>query len=305
MASNGIPGPLFQDLSQLNVKSNPKVCLGIQSAGRAASPINYLEQTVGALLARMSFPFDDVYIHVFDVDPGEQGHKGIAAVSDLVPVTKTKGELPPPDEIEVPMVPQFAESHDHREAMRVFDRIGCQYPILIEDDALPQEGWLDNVRKAIEQLEKRGTDWFVVKLYVAREPHNGRLDPTYVGITDYDQTFNGIALMYNAKHMLEYGDELVQHTRDVMSGRLDKKFYEFKDTYMNVYKIKKGVKIEAFEPPIFQHTGIYSSVNVRPLDEFPFGKESDEFSSQGKPIVFNPTLWQGLATHTALPIAIV
>lgn len=242
----------------------------------------------------MPLPADDVYIHVFDVQSPGIVHKDLDAVRDLLPITKTKGQLPPSDEIKIPMIPQFQEAHDHREAMRVFARIGCEYPILIEDDALPQEGWLENVRKAIDQLEKRGTDWFVVKLYVAREKTKPREDPSYVGITDYDQEFNSIALMYNPKHMLEYGDDLVQHTRDVMAGRLDKEWYMFKDTYMNVFKKKTRMIVESFQPPIFQHTGIYSCVNTRPLDEFPFGMESHEFTSQGKPIHFNPALWQGL-----------
>jgi hypothetical protein len=117
---------------------------------------------------------------------------------------------------------------------------------LIEDDALPQEGWLDMVRLAIDQLEKRGSDWFVVKLYVSREPGNERKFHTYVGVTDYDQTFNGVAMMYNPRHMLEYGDALVHHTREVMAGRLDMKLYEFKDTYMNNYQIDTGLEVESF-----------------------------------------------------------
>ncbi len=102
------------------------------------------------------------------------------------------------------------------------------------------------VRLAIDQLEKRGSDWFVVKLYVSREPGNERKFHTYVGVTDYDQTFNGVAMMYNPRHMLEYGDALVHHTREVMAGRLDMKLYEFKDTYMNNYQIDTGLEVESF-----------------------------------------------------------
>lgn len=242
-------------------------------------------------------PADDVYIHVFNVQNLSLPHKDVEAVADLVPVTRTKGKLP--KNILLPMIPQFAEAHDHREAMRVFKKMGCQYPILIEDDALPQEGWLDMVRKAIDQLEKRGTDWFVVKLYVSHEPGYERKNTKYVGITDYDQTFNGVAMMYNPRHMLEYGDALVHHTREVMAGRLDKKLYQFKDTYMNIYQKESGLNVLAFEPPVFQHTGIHSSVNARPQNTFPWYMESREFVSQDLPIVFNATMWEDLLKKKA------
>ena len=294
---NGVRLPLFEDLTAKPVKKSPKICVGIQTAARQASPINYVEQTVGALLARMSLPADDVYIHVFNVQNVSVPHKDIETVADLVPVTRAKGKLP--ETLVVKMRPQFAEAHDHREAMRALKKIGCQYPILIEDDALPQEGWLDMVRMAINQLEERGTDWFVVKLYVSHEPGYERENTDYVGITDYDQTFNGVAMMYNPLHMLNYGDALVHHTREVMAGRLDEKLYEFKDTYLNNYQKDTGMKVEAFEPPIFQHTGIYSSVNVRPLDKFDWYMESREFVSQDLPILFNASMWQGLVKTMA------
>lgn len=291
LKENGIPTPLFADLTQKAGFTPPKICIGIQTAARKVSPINYLEQTVGSLLARMKLPDDDIYIHVFNVQDPSIYHKDIESVQDLVPVTSTKGQLPA--EINVPMIPQYAEAHDHLEAMRVLMKIGCKYPILIEDDALPQIGWVDQIRKAIDQLEKRGTDWFVVKLYIARKPQDERKNKSYVGITDFDQGFNGVALMYNPLHMLRYGDSLVQHTREVMAGRLGKEHYEFKDTYMHYFK-KMGYAIEAFEPPIFQHTGIYSSVNNRPLDKFPWYMESREFVSENVPIKFDANLWQGL-----------
>ena len=292
LKENGIPLPLFRDLSNTAIKTGPKICIGIQTAGRKSSPINYVEQTVGALLARMEMPQNDVYIHVFNVHNSSEVHKDVESIQDLVPVTRTKGTLP--KTLAVEYQPQFAEAHDHREAIRVLKRIGCQYPILIEDDALPQEGWLDRVRQAIKELEERDKDWFLIKMYISREPGYERKDQSYVGITSHDQTFNGVAMMYNPKYMLDYGDSLVNHTRLVMAGKLDKMFYEFKDTWLNIYQADHKLKVEAFEPPIFQHTGIYSSVNMRPLEKFPWFMESREFVSQDLPIVFNATMWQGL-----------
>ena len=236
----------------------------------------------------LCWPADDVYIHVFNVQPAGEIHKDLEAVSDMLPVSR------PPEEKVVPMIPQYEEGHDNRVAMRFFDSIGCQYPIFKEDDSLPQEVWLEMVREAIRQLEKRYKDWFLVKLYVARPYDAERPDKSYVGITDYDQEFNGVAFLYNPKYMLIYGDSLVEHTRDVMTGKLDFKEYLFKDTYLNLFQKKMNLKVEAFGPPIFQHTGVILSVNKRPLDEFPFGMESREFASQGKPIIFDETLWAGL-----------
>ena len=298
VSQNNVRLPLFEDLSDIrDGNPEPKICVGIQTAARPKSPYNYLEQLVGALLARMPLPADDVYIHIFNVQALGETHPGLEAVDDLLPVSRIKGELPPAEDIVLPMIPQYAEAHDHLEAMRVFDRIGCQYPIFIEDDSLPQEGWLEMVREAISQLVKRDRDWFLVKLYVARPYDAERPDKSYVGITDYDQEFNSVAFMYNPKYMLQYGESLVEHTRDVMTGKLDFEEYLFKDTYLNLFQEKTEFKVQAFEPPIFQHTGVFSSVNNRPLDVFPFGMESREFASQGKPIVFNETLWAGLVKN--------
>ena len=88
-----------------------------------------------------------------------------------------------------------------------------------------------------------------------------------------------------------------------MAGGLPKKWYEFKDTYLKNFRENMNLKVEAFEPPIFQHTGIYSSVNIRPLDELSFGMEARELSSQGKPIVFNEALWKGLVKKPNLDSA--
>lgn len=123
-AENGIEVPLFPDLSTKPPNKAPKICFGIQTAARQALPINYPEQTVGAIVARMSMPADDVHIHVFNVQNLSTPHKDVDAIADLVPVTRTKGELP--QTLVVPMIPQFAEAHDHREAMRVLDKIGCK-----------------------------------------------------------------------------------------------------------------------------------------------------------------------------------
>ena len=48
--------------------------------------------------------------------------------------------------------------------------IGCEYPILIEDDALAEENWVESILLAIEQLKTREKpdNWFVIKLFVAR-----------------------------------------------------------------------------------------------------------------------------------------
>jgi hypothetical protein len=43
MDTHKIKAPLFADLSTRSDKPSPKICIGIQTANRAASPINYLE----------------------------------------------------------------------------------------------------------------------------------------------------------------------------------------------------------------------------------------------------------------------
>lgn len=49
MTENGLKLPIFENLAGKEFKKGPRVCVGIQTAARQASPINYVEQTVGAL----------------------------------------------------------------------------------------------------------------------------------------------------------------------------------------------------------------------------------------------------------------
>ncbi len=92
--------------------------------------------------------------------------------------------------------------------------MNCSHVILLEDDALADHNWTALLREAVHLLNQRvlhstyeakeATDkrksWVLMKLFVARETYDGRLESSRV--TDYDGRMNAVALLLNPYHLL-------------------------------------------------------------------------------------------------------
>ena len=284
--------PLFPNrLEGSTPTTPPKICLSIATARRKGAPFSYLVQAVSALLNRMNYAKykEDVYIHVFNVDSEPEKHEEVELIRDLVPVTNLKVPIPPNGDF--PIQPHYHENMDTARIIREFHRIGCEYPILIEDDALATTNWVDSVMDMIQDLNKHpNVDWFAVRLFVARSfyPKLQRR-----GLNSYDPLFNMVAVLLNRKHMLPFAAAMEEKVRLTMQAK-NHELHLPKDLVMDKYKTTNGLRVLAYEPVIFQHTGVYSSVSNRTIDEASVNTWimfSKYFEAAGEPIQFLDSYW--------------
>ena len=264
-----------------------KVCIAITTARRVNSPYSYLVQAVVSLIARMPYMArrGDVYIHVFNVDHKPETHPDVALLQGLVPVTNVKVAVPQSKQPLPSKYQQrkFQEALDHSEMVQTVAGWDCELPILLEDDALAGDGWLAGVDLASTQL----ADWFLVKLFTARR---GKYPSRPAGITNYDQGFNGVALMMNPKYLSVFAEEQRREVLETIRSH-DFDRFEAKDLFLNDFRRKHGLKMQAFEPSLFQHTGVFSSFHARDMHHFAWYMEARNFASDKKPIVFNQSLF--------------
>ena len=286
----GIELPLFQN-RLLSPQEPVKICVAIATTRREYSPFQYLVQAVSALLNRMNYAAhkDDVYIHVFNVDAEPTNHVEADLIRPLVPVTDVKIPLNPPEGFKVQA--NYQENVDSAEIVRLVAGMGCQYPIFLEDDALATTDWVESVLLAITQLEKLPRDsWFMTRLFVARSFYS-RL--TKRGINDYDPGFNSVALLTNRQFLTEFAEELDANI-ELMFEKADWDIHLPIDHIAKRLAEQKKLKMLAFEPVVFQHTGIFSSITVRPVEVFEKNWifTSKYFDAEGKPIEFNRNNWE-------------
>ena len=304
--TNQYPLPLFKDrLVAGETSDGPRVCVGITSANRPHAPFSYLIQTVSALLNRLNYAKykKDVYIHVFNIDEGE--HEEAKVVSQFVPVTNLerissdKGDRLPR---------KYQENLDNADVLRQMHSLNCQYPIFIEDDALAKENWMDSVMLAIHEMEQfdferkaivpiSARPWLMVKLYCARE-HAPDLAPKEGVNTSYFQRWNTVAMMFNREFVLNVSN----HLEIVVRNAIAREKFDLpiaKDEDIDNWRNKTGLTGMCFEPVIFQHTGVYSSVQSRIPDQKSVNlwyMKSMYFQSHEQPVSFNESHWIHLVT---------
>jgi hypothetical protein len=277
--------PLFAG-SWFAKPSEAKICVGIMTARRVNAPVMYLRQIVMALLTRLPVvPNREVYMHIYNVDDKPDDHLEIDNFQAWIPVTNVKAKEPRETRMfKNRYTSQIQESLDYSEIMRDLANRGCKHALLLEDDALPNENWLQQTLEALEQLDNRkNPNWFVVRLYVARWRGWYPIGPPK--ITSYDQGFNTVAILMNGAHMVRFADSMDAAAIEYLNGG---SFFEAKDIYMGQFKWETGLGVESFEPGIFQHTGLYSSRGARDIRRFAWYMGAKNFESEGKPIFFNP-----------------
>ena len=284
-----LPVPLFDDIVNLKQKTK-KVCVTITTASRGKSPISYLIQTVTALLARMNYPRsrNNISIQVFNVDREPGQHREVNLIKHLVPVTDVKADW---GDVGYKLHGKQKENLDFIAILRILSASGCRNVALIEDDALADVNWLERVESAISELERRPA-WYIVKLFVARKM--SFFTRVFPGITDFDQGFNTVAFLLNKEYMTRLADFFESHMRECLqkSDGLNNNCTP-KDLMLADFAKEEGLKVEAFEPVLFQHTGFYSSLDIsqEPTSKTWF-MESANFESDGLPITFDPLGWE-------------
>lgn len=288
---NKVSLPLFPNrLTTTEPLPKPKICVAIVSARRPKAPFTYLLQDVSALLNRMNYKTykDQVYIHAFNVDNEPDQHKEFEILESLIPTTRVKAEIRSTQGF--PIQTHYHENKDNAIIIRHLDTMGCQYPILLEDDAMATNEWVESVLVAIQQLEAHPDPWFMVRVFTARSVYPIIRNR---GLNDYVQTFGAVALMLNSKHMVEYASELDKVTDKTVAARKHE-LHIPKDHVAADYAKNKHLLDWSFEPVIFQHTGMYSSVSDRPVNRgtvsqwFMFSRN---FEADRQPITFKREFW--------------
>lgn len=168
----------FQELeknlngSSLKFFDNPqttKYCLGISTKKRIGDT-KYLVTTLAALLSRYSDKISILEaekiarIVIFNHDMEPDQHFDAVEMSKFFKVINTKDDLG-----------KCSDSEFNRRllcdmtiSMRVLKESGCEHVLLLEDDALASNNWLDHVNEIIDicssgELKYRG--WAMVKLF--------------------------------------------------------------------------------------------------------------------------------------------
>ncbi len=158
LAKNSIEGPLY---------ANPlakKLCVGILSVPRKGNTM-YLTQTVTALLTREKLERQkDVKITLYNVTLDPKTHTEALSLSDLVTVKTPKyhtGKEPK----KYTNFLNFTKEHlDHLAVLEDLYSQGCDYNLVIEDDAMASYGWADEFLKASETIDPK-RPWFIMKLF--------------------------------------------------------------------------------------------------------------------------------------------
>jgi hypothetical protein len=302
--------PLSKNLVDYEIQAgdSPNICLGIVTARRPGAPFSYLLQAVSSILNRMNHVVkspNNIFIHIFNVDNEPDMHSEVDIAKFFLPVTTLKEPVPDAETIPagVTIDRHINENLDNAAIIRLFHKKDCRIPIIIEDDSIATTNWVDAVLRAAEQISAKvqsrqlsDSSWFMTRLFVARQ-HYPPQKPD--GINDYDPMFNTVALYFNRHYMLDAAKELEQSVKDAIAKHeydqehpLDVKH---KDLVIADYARKRGAKMLSYEPVIFQHTGIFSSVSKREQDVESVNNwimASRLFDADGVPIQFDRNLWE-------------
>jgi hypothetical protein len=279
--------PLFTDRttnsSNVTLGSTPSLCVGILTSRRLNSNKSYLVQLVGSLVARMDIPpQEDVYMHVFNVDTEPEKHTEVEWISNFLPVTNLKARHKLANGFNLTVKQQ--EALDYASAFRIFGKMGCKNSLMLEDDAFASENWMDQVRDALNQLSQQ-PDWFLVRMYATR--NFARVPRGAQKLYTYDQGYGTVAVLLNGNYVDVFATALESHVIDSLNGKVE---FLPKDAYMSVHSRENKMPLQTFEPVVFQHTGIHSTVNNdRHLStSVPLYMSARNFKSEGKPVIFHP-----------------
>jgi hypothetical protein len=279
--------PLF------SLKSHPLICVGITTARRNGSDFHYLSQTLASLVTRYSKKKDAIYIHVFNTDNEPHLHREVDLIRDIFPVSNVKGRpLITESAANFSSVPveklqerlrKLQEGLDFADILFEMRSWKCPNIVLLEDDALAQQGWSKRIDWALSQLRDR--KWFAVRLYSIR-----KYVPMHMpwGLTDFDQGFNTVALLLSEQYIVPMAEVVRAAIHRVISTGVQKHF-SAKDEFMSQELVSLFQSpIFGFDPPIFQHLGVHSSVMTRDPDFMEYYMHAPNFESEGQPIVFDP-----------------
>lgn len=162
LARKSMDGPLFYHKQT----EPPRLCVAVQSYPSGME--RELEVTIGALLSRTPLGWaDQVRIFVINAAHPSNLHREAESLGDLVtvkPIVRPV-HLPFPKTL-VRAPPQAQDCLDYAAALRMLHSEGCLYGLLLQDGAIPTEGWLSRLFEALGTAKGPTTDppWVMLRL---------------------------------------------------------------------------------------------------------------------------------------------
>lgn len=230
----------------------------------------YLSQTLASLVTRLSTHKDSVYIHVFNADSQPHLHTEALGMSDLFPGSTVRAQLPALSGAALNLTEvsrrKLLEGVGFVNILNEMQAWKCPNYVLLEDDALAEQGWSSSVLAAAQQLRARKA-WLVTRLYTVR-----KYVPLFMpwGISDFDQGFNTVALLLNAQFLAPMAEQ-VRAAIDRVISTGSAKHFPAKDNFMvDRLTLLFKAPILSFEPPVFQHVGVFSSLESRNKEQMEY-----------------------------------
>lgn len=155
-------GPLFHDRRV----HRPQLCVAVQSYPTGME--RELEMTVGALVSRTPKEWEDRLrlLVINAAEPAEQ-HEEATRLQDLVRTRKIvrPPHLPAPATL-LRAPPNAQRCLDYAASLRMLADEGCIYGLLLQDGAIPAEGWLSRLFEAIGRTDGPTADppWVMLRL---------------------------------------------------------------------------------------------------------------------------------------------
>ena len=254
----------------------PTFCVGVLSARRRDSPTSTLSQTVISMLTRMNALSDreEFYIHVFNTDEDPSKHSDVDEISHLVPVTRLKNKR------YKTFTKKQQQTMDYVEALEIMHRLECPYATLLEDDTLADNHWTDKIREAASLVKDR--PWTLLRLFTSKgEVPEGKLDSR---VPEHGL----VAMMYNRDYLPMFAkyleDDFLKNVHEYVAPN-----------DLVLPRLWKTISVPsfAFYPVIFQHIGVFSSVQVRSMKQTLTMNTatSKYFDSEHIPVVFDKDRW--------------
>jgi hypothetical protein len=159
LRDHNIQGPLF------NRDDVKKICVSILSVARPGQ--RYLTQTVAALLSRMPLHLQSqiqITIHNMNIPPEENSEA--LGLKDLIHV---RNAIYRPERHPKSYANKYLnfvkESIDYTVVLDHVYGSGCEYGLLLEDDALAAGDWAIKLLQTIDQMPTSTPPWMVMKLF--------------------------------------------------------------------------------------------------------------------------------------------
>ena len=137
------------------------LCVVVMSKKRISSTLNYVQQTLMALVTRTSLKNDkNVSMVVCDLEPETSENSDLKSLKILFKTIKVNSKIQHEN-------PRVKEAADFSLIIKEINKLkNFTYILLLEDDALVTNNWYEKILQSLNQLpENLSNKWFCIKLF--------------------------------------------------------------------------------------------------------------------------------------------